>query len=76
MTTVSGVEARWTRYNVLGRADTFELLGRLSSIDSRLGAELSLPHWRQAQQTLRLGGAAWLARGGRWGPSRCGWRCS
>lgn len=52
----AGLEVRWTRYNVLGRADTLELLGRLSSIDSRLGAELSLPHWRQAQQTLRLGG--------------------
>lgn len=52
----AGLEVRWTRYNVLGRADTLELLGRLSSIDSRLGAELSLPHWRRAQQTLRLGG--------------------
>lgn len=58
----AGVEARWTRYNVLGRADTLELLGRLSSIDSRLGAELSLPHWRRAQQILRLGGAVYQVK--------------
>jgi translocation and assembly module TamA len=58
----AGVEARWTRYNVLGRADTLELLGRLSSIDSRLGGELSLPHWRRPQQTLRLGGAAYQVK--------------
>lgn len=58
----AGVEARWTRYNVLGRADTLELLGRLSSIDSRAGAELSLPHWRRAQQTLRLGGAVYQVK--------------
>ncbi|MFC3078363.1 autotransporter assembly complex family protein [Phenylobacterium terrae] len=58
----AGLEARWTRYNVLGRADTLELLGRLSSIDSRAGAELSLPHWRQAQQTLRLGGAVYQVK--------------
>ena len=58
----AGVEARWTRYNVLGRADTLELLGRLSSIDSRLAAELSLPHWRQAQQILRLGGAVYQVK--------------
>jgi translocation and assembly module TamA len=54
-----GVEARWTRYNVLGRADTLSVLGRLSDKDSRIEPELSLPHWQRAQQTLRLGAAAY-----------------
>lgn len=58
----AGVEARWTRYNVLGRADTLELLGRLSSIDSRLGVELRLPHWRRAQQILQLGGSVYQVK--------------
>lgn len=55
----AGVEARWTRYNALGRADTLSVLGRLSDKDSRIEPELSLPHWRRAQQTLRLGAAAY-----------------
>lgn len=58
----AGAEARWTRYNVLGRADTFSALARLSSIDSRLGADLTLPHWRRAQQTLKTGGALYRAQ--------------
>lgn len=58
----AGVEARWTRYNVLGRADTLELLARLSNIDSRLGVELTLPHWRKPQHILRLGGAVYRIR--------------
>ena len=48
-----GADARWTRYNVLGRADTLSYYGRASTVDSRLGAELTLPHWRRAQQTLK-----------------------
>ncbi|WP_309092250.1 autotransporter assembly complex family protein [Phenylobacterium sp.] len=55
----AGVDVRWTRYNVLGRADTLSLLGRLSDKDTRAQAELTLPHWRRAQQTLRLGAAAY-----------------
>lgn len=55
----AGVEARWSRYNVLGRADTLSLIGRLSTQDSRLGAELALPHWRRPQQTLKLSGAGY-----------------
>jgi translocation and assembly module TamA len=57
-----GVDARWTRYNVLGRADTLALLARLSDLDSRLGATLSLPHWRRPQQTLTTGAAAYRVR--------------
>ena len=49
----AGADARWTRYNVLGRADTLSYYGRASTVDSRLGAELTLPHWRRAQQTLK-----------------------
>jgi translocation and assembly module TamA len=47
-----GLDAKWTRYNLLGRADTFSVLGRLSNIDTRLQVDLSLPHWETAQQTL------------------------
>jgi translocation and assembly module TamA len=47
-----GLDAKWTRYNLLGRADTFSLLGRVSDIDSRIEADLSLPHWQTPQQTL------------------------
>ncbi len=47
-----GVDLRWTRYGLLGRADTLALIGRLSNLDSRVGADLTLPHWRAAQQTL------------------------
>ena len=52
------VEGRWTRYNRFGRADTLSVLARAGTLDSRLEGELSLPHFRRAQRTLRLGGAA------------------
>ncbi len=58
----AGLDARWTRYNMLGRADTVALIGRLSNVDSRAGATLTLPHWRRATQTLTLGGAAYRVR--------------
>ena len=57
-----GADARWTRYNILGRADTLQLLARASNIDSRLTGELTLPHWRRPQQTLKTGGGAYLTR--------------
>ena len=50
-----GIDGRWTRYNVLGRADTLALTGRLAELEQRLDMELSLPHWRRPQQTLKLG---------------------
>lgn len=50
-----GADARWTHFNVLGRADTIAGLARLSSVDSRLGAEISLPHWLKPQQTFKAG---------------------
>jgi translocation and assembly module TamA len=50
-----GLDGRWIHYNRLGRADTITFTGRLSKLDTRLEAELSLPHWRRPQQTLKLG---------------------
>lgn len=49
-----GLDAKWTRYNLLGRADTFSVLGRVSDIDNRIELDLALPHWLTAQQTLSL----------------------
>ncbi|MFW2345252.1 MAG: autotransporter assembly complex protein TamA, partial [Brevundimonas mediterranea] len=37
-----------------GRADTLRLETRLADIDSRIGADLSLPHWRKPGRTLKL----------------------
>ena len=48
-----GLDARWTHYNVLGRADTLALVGRASNIDSKAEVDLTLPHWRRPQQTLK-----------------------
>jgi translocation and assembly module TamA len=49
-----GVDLRWIHYNRLHRADTTTLTARLAKLDSRLEAELALPHWRRPQQTLKL----------------------
>ncbi len=46
-------DLRFTRYNLLGRADTLTLQARLAELDSRYGGELSLPHWERPGQTLR-----------------------
>lgn len=53
----SGVDGIWTWRNRFGRADTLRFQARAATIDSRLGAELSLPHWRSPGRTLRLEGA-------------------
>ena len=50
-----GLDGRYTRYNRLGRADTWRVQGQYALIQKRLEAELSLPHWRRPAQTLRLG---------------------
>jgi translocation and assembly module TamA len=47
-----GIDAKLTRYNLLGRADTASILGRISNVDSRIQVDLSLPHWQTPQQTL------------------------
>ena len=50
----SGVDLIWTHYNRFGRADTLRYQARLASIDSRIGVDLSLPHWRRPGRTLAL----------------------
>ena len=53
----AGVDVIYTLFNRLSRADTLRFQARLANIDSRLGADLSLPHWRQPGQTLKLSAA-------------------
>jgi translocation and assembly module TamA len=53
-----GVDASYTLYNRLHRADTLSFIGAYSSIEKRLQVELSLPHWRAPQQTLKLDAVA------------------
>lgn len=54
-----GIDSRWSRYNVLGRADTLALVARASELDSRIGGDLTLPHWRRPAQTLHLNAGAY-----------------
>jgi translocation and assembly module TamA len=58
----AGVNVRWTHYNRLARADTIALFGQVSDRDTRAGGDLSLPHWRRAQQTLRTGAAGYQVK--------------
>lgn len=51
----SGLDLIWTHYNRFGRADTLRYELRAADINSRLGADLRLPHWRSPGRTLRLG---------------------
>ncbi|CAN5409876.1 autotransporter assembly complex family protein [soil metagenome] len=53
----SAVEALWTWYNRFGRADTLRWQARAATVDSRLGVDLSLPHWRRPNRTLKLAAA-------------------
>lgn len=53
----SGLDLLWTWHNRFGRADTLIWQARAADIDSRLGAVLSLPHWRRPGRTLKLSGA-------------------
>ncbi len=55
----AGVNARWTHYNRLARADTIALFGQVSDRDTRAGVDVSLPHWHRAGQTFRTGIAAY-----------------
>ena len=57
-----GADARWTHFNVLGRADTIAALARLSRVDSRLGGEITLPHWLKPQQTFKAGAGGYRTR--------------
>ncbi len=57
-----GLDARWTHYNVLGRADTLALVGRASNIDSKAEVDLTLPHWLRPQQTLKSAAGVYRTR--------------
>lgn len=50
----AGVDALWTWRNRFGRADTLQFDFRLAEINSRIGVELSLPHWRRPGRTLAM----------------------
>jgi len=50
----SGVDVIWTWHNRYKRADTLRFEARAADIDSRVGVDLSLPHWRRPGQTLKL----------------------
>ena len=47
-----GADMRWSHFNRFGFADTSAIFARASTVDSRLGAEISLPHWRRFRQSL------------------------
>ena len=49
-----GVDLRWSRYNRFKRADTTTYALKFAKLEQRLGGEISLPHWRRPQQTLKL----------------------
>ncbi|NBB52104.1 BamA/TamA family outer membrane protein [Rhizobium sp. CRIBSB] len=53
----SGLDLIWTQYNRFSRADTLTYELRAANVDSRLGVDLSLPHWRGPGRTLKLGAA-------------------
>ncbi|MGH6970201.1 MAG: autotransporter assembly complex protein TamA, partial [Caulobacteraceae bacterium] len=52
----AGLDAKWSFYNLLGRADTVALTGRLAQIQQKLDAELDLPSWGGADRIFRTGG--------------------
>jgi translocation and assembly module TamA len=54
--TTEGADAdvRLSFFNRLGRADTLALEGRYGELGSRLGVDLTLPHWRIPGRTLKL----------------------
>jgi len=49
----AGGDARWTRYNTFRRGTPPRYSAGASTIDSRLGVDVSLPHWQRARQTLK-----------------------
>ena len=48
------VDVRWSLFDKFGRADTLALEARYAEIGSRLGVDLTLPHWRNPGDTLKL----------------------
>jgi translocation and assembly module TamA len=52
----SGVDAKWTLWNRLGRADSLILTVRGYDIQQKLDLEQDLPGWGAIDQTLKIGG--------------------
>lgn len=52
-----GLDAKWSRYNRLGRADTLTVAAKLSEIQQKLDGQIAFPHWRQPKRTLTVGAA-------------------
>jgi len=52
----SGLDAKWTRYDRLGRGDQLILTARLYDIQQKLDLEQDLPDWLAPDQTLKIGG--------------------
>jgi len=52
----AGIDAKWSTYNLLGRADTLTLAGRLAQIQQKLDAELDLPDFGRPDQIFKVGG--------------------
>ena len=52
----SGLDAKWTRYNRLGRGDSLILTAKLYDIQQKLDLEEDLPDWWGDDRTLKLGG--------------------
>jgi translocation and assembly module TamA len=50
----SGVDGKWTRYDMLGRGDTLAFSLQVANILSQAGVELDLPNWMAARRTLKL----------------------
>ena len=51
----AGLDARWLRYNRLGRADTTTITARLAEIERKLDYQVAFPDWRAPKRTLTLG---------------------
>jgi translocation and assembly module TamA len=52
----AGVDAKWSSYNLLARADTLTITARLAQIQQKLDAELDLPDWGRPDQVFKVGG--------------------
>jgi translocation and assembly module TamA len=50
------VDFRWSLFNRLRRGDTVTAEARYANIDSRLGLDVLLPHWRKPGRNLKLTG--------------------
>jgi translocation and assembly module TamA len=52
----AGIDAKWSTYNVLGRADTLTVTARLAQIQQKFDVELDLPNWRKPDEIFKVGG--------------------